>query len=117
MTTQKKTEQRSRLQDMKRPKRGVPEGLWLRCDGCGATVFRNQVEENQNICPECDHHFYVPTSVRIRQLLDPDSFEEWYADQVEQLLKESDYSDKADVNVDMRLSVVKPIHANGLCKH
>lgn len=80
MTTQKKTEHRSWLQDMKRPKRGVPEGLWLRCDGCGATVFRNQVEENQNICPECDHHFYVPTGVRIRQLLDPDSFEEWYAD-------------------------------------
>ena len=72
--------QKSWLQDMKRPKRGVPEGLWLRCDGCGATVFRNQVEENLNICPECDHHFYVPTSSRIRQLMDPDSFEEWFAD-------------------------------------
>lgn len=80
MTTGNQTGQRSWLQDMKRPKRGVPEGLWLRCDGCGATVFRNQVEENLNICPECDHHFYVPTTDRIRQLLDPDSFEEWYAD-------------------------------------
>jgi acetyl-CoA carboxylase carboxyl transferase subunit beta len=65
---------------MKRAKRGVPEGLWLRCDGCGATVFRKQVEQNLNVCPECEHHFYVPTSMRIRQLLDPDSFEEWYAD-------------------------------------
>lgn len=61
-------------------KRGVPAGLWLRCDGCGATVFRKQVEHNLNICPECDHHSYVPTAMRIRQLLDPDSFEEWYAD-------------------------------------
>ena len=58
----------------------MPEGLWLRCDGCGATVFRKQVEQNQNVCPECEHHFYVPTAMRIRQLLDPDSFEEWYAD-------------------------------------
>ena len=65
---------------VKRPKRGVPEGLWLRCDGCGATVFRKQVEQNQNVCPECEHHFYVPTTMRIRQLLDPDSFEEWYAE-------------------------------------
>jgi acetyl-CoA carboxylase carboxyl transferase subunit beta len=65
---------------MKRPKRGVPEGLWLRCEGCSATVFRNQVEENLNVCPECDHHFYVPTVVRLRQLLDPDSFEEWFPD-------------------------------------
>lgn len=80
MTATNQTGQRSWLQDMKRPKRGVPEGLWLRCDGCGGTVFRNLIEENLNICPECDHHFYVPTSARIRQLMDPDSFEEWYAD-------------------------------------
>ena len=62
---------------MKRRKRGVPEGLWLRCDGCSATVFRNQVEENLHVCPECDHHFHVPTASRLRQLLDPDTFEEW----------------------------------------
>jgi len=80
MSTTQKSGQQSWLQYMKRPKRGVPEGLWLRCDGCGATVFRNQVEENLNVCPECDHHFYVPTAVRLRQLLDPDSFEEWHTD-------------------------------------
>jgi acetyl-CoA carboxylase carboxyl transferase subunit beta len=64
----------------KRPKRGVPEGLWLRCDGCSATVFRKQIEQNLNVCPECDYHSYVATAVRVRQLLDPDSFEEWYGD-------------------------------------
>ncbi len=80
MATTNQSGQRSWLQDMKRPKRGVPEGLWLRCDGCGGTIFRNQIEENLNICVECDHHFYVPTAARIRQLMDPDSFEEWYAD-------------------------------------
>lgn len=67
------------MQGSRRPKRGVPEGLWLRCDGCAATVFRKQVEQNLNVCPECDHHAYVPTAVRIRQLLDPDTFEEWDA--------------------------------------
>ncbi len=77
MSTTHKPGKQSWLQYMKRPKRGVPEGLWLRCDGCSATVFRNQVEENLNVCPECDHHFYVPTAVRLRQLLDPDTFEEW----------------------------------------
>ena len=80
MSTAPKSSQQSWLQFMKRPKRGVPEGLWLRCDGCSATVFRNQVEENLNVCPECDHHFHVPTTVRLKQLLDPDSFEEWYDD-------------------------------------
>jgi len=63
-----------------RRKRGVPEGLWMRCDGCGATVFKKMVDEHMGVCPEagCDHHFYVPARKRIEQLLDQDSFEEWY---------------------------------------
>ncbi|MCA9260320.1 MAG: hypothetical protein KDA61_14010, partial [Planctomycetales bacterium] len=39
-----------------REKRGVPSGLWLRCNDCGATVFRKTVEELWNVCPECDYH-------------------------------------------------------------
>jgi acetyl-CoA carboxylase carboxyl transferase subunit beta len=61
-----------------RKKRGVPEGLWIRCDSCKNTVFRMQVEKNLYLCPDCDHHFYVPARVRIAQLLDEDSFEEWW---------------------------------------
>lgn len=60
-----------------RKKRGVPEGLWLRCDDCGATLFRKQVEQAERVCPDCGFHFYVPAAARIAQLLDSDSFEEW----------------------------------------
>ena len=63
-----------------RPKRGVPEGLWLRCPGCKASIFRKESENKFNICPECDYHFYMPTKERIDQLLDEDSFEEWFRD-------------------------------------
>lgn len=61
-----------------RKKRGVPEGLWIRCDSCTNTVFRKQVEKNLYLCPDCEHHFYVPAHTRIEQLLDADSFEEWF---------------------------------------
>ncbi len=63
-----------------RPKRGVPEGLWVRCDGCQATVFRKAIDSNLGVCPEpnCEHHFYVSGPTRIEQLLDTESFEEWY---------------------------------------
>lgn len=61
-----------------RAKRGVPEGLWIRCPGCKATLFRKEAENNFNVCPECQHHFYLPARERIRQLLDQDSFEEWF---------------------------------------
>ncbi len=69
----------SNLEPGKRPKRGVPEGLWMRCDSCSATVYRKSIEENQYVCMECEHHFTVPARERIEQLLDTDSFEEWYA--------------------------------------
>jgi acetyl-CoA carboxylase carboxyl transferase subunit beta len=61
------------------PKR-VPEGVWMRCDGCQATLFRLEVERNLHVCPQCNHHFPVPAAERIAQLLDAETFEEWYAD-------------------------------------
>jgi acetyl-CoA carboxylase carboxyl transferase subunit beta len=77
MSSVQKSNLRSWLSHVRLRKRGVPEGLWVRCDGCQATVFRKQVEEALGICPECGHHFYVSAETRIRQLLDEDSFEEW----------------------------------------
>jgi len=61
-----------------RRKRGVPEGLWIGCEGCKQTVYRQRVEENGECCPECGHHFYISAQKRIRLLLDTDSFEEWF---------------------------------------
>lgn len=60
-------------------RRGVPEGLWLRCPGCQKTVYKKEVEARLFVCPECDHHYTVPVRERIAQLLDADSFEEWDA--------------------------------------
>jgi acetyl-CoA carboxylase carboxyl transferase subunit beta len=63
-----------------RGKRGVPEGLWLRCPSCKATIFRKEAEVRYNVCPECGHHFYLATRERIKQLLDEETFEEWFLD-------------------------------------
>ena len=65
---------------MKRPKRGVPEGLWQRCPGCQGTIFRKEAEKRLGVCPECEYHWYVTAADRIRQVLDDGTFEEWYAD-------------------------------------
>ncbi|HMF14529.1 MAG TPA: acetyl-CoA carboxylase, carboxyltransferase subunit beta [Gemmataceae bacterium] len=68
------------MPDPERPKRGVPEGLWIRCPQCKATIFRKEAEAHLNVCPECGWHFYLAARVRIAQLLDADSFEEWFTD-------------------------------------
>jgi acetyl-CoA carboxylase carboxyl transferase subunit beta len=64
-----------------RPKRGVPEGLWVRCPQCKNTIFKKEIELRLNVCPEpaCQHHFYTSARDRIAQLLDEASFEEWDA--------------------------------------
>jgi acetyl-CoA carboxylase carboxyl transferase subunit beta len=61
-------------------KDGVPEGLWMRCDGCGAMLFRKVVEDALHVCPECQHHFRISARQRIEQLVDPGSFEEMFQD-------------------------------------
>ena len=63
-------------------KRGVPEGLWKKCKGCQASIFRKQLEENLNVCPDCGYHDQVSAKKRIEQVLDPGTFEEWDADLV-----------------------------------
>jgi len=64
----------------RREKRGVPEGLWLRCAGCHQTIFRKQADDLLGVCPECEHHFYVPATERIHQLLDEGTFEELFTE-------------------------------------
>ncbi len=65
---------------IRRPKRAVPEGLWIRCPGCQGTIFRKEAEKRLGVCPECEYHWYVPARKRIGQLLDEGTFEEWDAD-------------------------------------
>jgi acetyl-CoA carboxylase carboxyl transferase subunit beta len=64
----------------RRDKRGVPEGLWTSCPECKATLFKKDVESRQNVCPECNYHFYISARDRIGSLLDQDSFVEWFAE-------------------------------------
>jgi acetyl-CoA carboxylase carboxyl transferase subunit beta len=65
------------LTAMKRTKRGVPEGLWIRCPGCKGSIYRKEAEKLLNVCPQCEYHFYVSAQDRIRQVLDDGTFEEW----------------------------------------
>ncbi|WP_391529970.1 acetyl-CoA carboxylase, carboxyltransferase subunit beta [Bremerella volcania] len=58
-------------------KRGVPEGLWQRCPGCQAAIFRKQAEQLLGVCPECDYHWTITAQQRIEQVLDTGTFEEW----------------------------------------
>jgi len=56
-------------------KKAVPQGVFMRCDACGSTLFRKSVENNLWVCPDCEHHFRISATQRIGQLCDMNSFE------------------------------------------
>src|SRR5690625_4843102 len=65
----------------KKPTRGeddiAPSGLWLKCDGCGAQIYRKDLVANLYVCPECGHHYRMPVDARTALLTDEGTFEEW----------------------------------------
>ncbi len=63
-----------------KPRREMPEGLWLACPDCKHMLYRKTVEQNLHVCPECQYHFRLDGSTRIAQLVDEGSFEEMGAD-------------------------------------
>lgn len=64
----------------KNSKKDTPSGLWEKCSECSEIVFRKDFIANLNVCPKCNHHFYLPAEERIRLFLDPGTFEEDCAD-------------------------------------
>jgi acetyl-CoA carboxylase carboxyl transferase subunit beta len=63
-------------------KRGVPEGLWAKCPGCAAILYRAEMERNQDVCPKCGYHNRIGARRRLDLFLDPDPREEIAADLV-----------------------------------
>ena len=51
-------------------KRGVPEGLWLKCPSCDAVLYTSDVEKNQHVCTKCSHHMRIGARARLDALLD-----------------------------------------------
>ena len=51
-------------------KRDTPDNLWTRCPSCKEMLFTKEYEENQSVCPRCDHHGRIGADARFAQLLD-----------------------------------------------
>ena len=54
--------------------------MWTKCVHCGAQLTNKDLEENLNVCPQCDYHFRLGARDRIKQLFDEGSFVEMYSD-------------------------------------
>lgn len=61
-------------------KKGVLEGVWTKCDACGTTLYRPELERNLEVCPKCNHHFRINARKRLAHFFDEGSGVEIAAD-------------------------------------
>jgi acetyl-CoA carboxylase carboxyl transferase subunit beta len=62
----------SRISTEKR-KHSVPEGLWVKCSGCSAQLYRAELKRNLHVCPKCNHHLQLGARERLELFLDPNT--------------------------------------------
>lgn len=67
------------------------EGLWVKCEGCKHSVFKADLESNQQVCPKCGYHHRLDARSRVAALLEPGF--EW----VDRELKSNDPLNFVDV--------------------
>lgn len=57
-------------------KKAVPEGLWAKCPGCSAILYKAELDRSYNVCPKCSHHNRIDARRRLELFLDTDNQEE-----------------------------------------
>jgi len=57
----------------------VPEGLWEKCDGCGAVLYKPELEAALMVCPKCGHHHAIRARARLAAFFDEGPTQELFA--------------------------------------
>jgi len=69
-------------------KKGVPDGLWVKCPTCSEFLYKPELEKSLSVCRHSSHHFRVDPSIYHSLLLDSGSSKELFTNlQSEDLLK------------------------------
>jgi len=61
-----------------RPASRVPEGLWVKCEGCKETLYSRELERALFVCPRCGHHHRVSARTRLGQLFNDGHWKELF---------------------------------------
>ena len=55
----------------------IPIGKWIKCEGCKEILYKENVKENNSICPLCGYSFRLSSRRRVEQTVDEGTFEEF----------------------------------------
>jgi len=57
----------------------VPEGLWVKCEGCREILYKKELERGLFVCPRCGFHHRVSARTRLAQVFDDGRWKELFA--------------------------------------
>ncbi len=60
-------------------KRSIGQGVFKKCDGCGATMLAAELSANFEVCPSCSHHHLLSADGWRRLMLDDGELAVWDA--------------------------------------
>ncbi len=85
MTIQDWFEKRKEAQEQRRALEARVETdgdptLWTKCVHCDAQILKEDLDNNDMVCPLCDYHYRINARRRISQLFDENSFEELFSE-------------------------------------
>jgi len=86
-----------------KPRKDMPEGLWVKCPACENMIYRAAVEANMDVCTRCGHHFRIPAGKRIKYLADEGTFAELLAnmsttDPLDFEFRDTNYKDRVEAD-------------------
>lgn len=73
----------------------IPDGLWIMCPNCRRPVYKNKLNENKKVCPNCGYYFRMSAKERIELICDENSFIEFNSEMASKnILNFPAYDDK-----------------------
>jgi acetyl-CoA carboxylase carboxyl transferase subunit beta len=51
-------------------KKGVPEGVWSKCEGCDTLLYATDLKQHLGVCVKCSHHHYISARNRLLSFFD-----------------------------------------------
>lgn len=54
----------------------IPNGMWIKCDKCGETLYKKDLQTNGKVCNFCGYHFRLTAKERIETIVDSETFVE-----------------------------------------
>ncbi len=55
----------------------IPVGKWMKCENCKEIIYKETVNENYKICPNCGKYFRLSSRRRIEQIIDEGTYKEF----------------------------------------